>query len=264
MDLAKYSISYLLYNFEHIAQIEDTFSELPNDLLLKILSHDNLNCEEVEEETRNLHIVNRWIRHQDNLPMDMETSGKFLSCAKYGSFTSSDLEVVSTLPFILESKICSAVIRTLILKKQGVTLKACLCGCHRELQSPALHDDGCPNCCSPVTHSSGNAEELKNQDTEVGNRCCCSIASRCLFGAKGSKTTSLENFTFDEDTKEIASMAICIPPEILGLADQLLKAPPRSPPFFPCVVGHVRAAAANSGLVFFSLLNTVNFNIKIY
>ena len=235
-ELSKQSFAYLLYHFDSIAESRALLSQLHIEPLLKLLGHENLNC---EAEFQILQIVDHWISDQSDI-VSVDNILKLFSCVRFKLLSASNMQSMLSLPFIQESAIISKLVSVLTLKLEGyVELKPCRCPCHKR-SNPQLKMEGCQVCRQGGRVMDEDIDHQVHKETSSDRRLreilflspCCSKKTESLI--RPEKTA--------EETNE------CYPPDILDLANELLAKPPRTPPFVPCVVGHLRRAENPSGL----------------
>lgn len=239
-ELSKQSFSYLLYHFDNIVESRELFSQLHVELLLKILGHPNLNC---DDEMQILQLIDRWITDQTNIVPEDEVFQLF-ACTRFKVVKEEDFKTISLLPFVQESKLLSKLVSTVLLKlNTDATLKPCTCHCHGK--GTDLKVEGCKLCSTESIQNVDNQDSDK--DVEEENSCLSTpdfdkFRLREIFRSPccSKKTETL----IDSDKKE--ELSDCIPAGVFDLVDQLLSTSPRTPPFVPCVVGHVRRSENSS------------------
>lgn len=247
-ELSRQSFAYLLYHFDTIAESRELLGQLHVELLIKIVGHPNLNC---ESEIEILHVINRWIADQnDTVPRDSVL--ELFSCVRFKVLSVNDIESVSSLAFIQDSKMLTKLVSILRLKMEGedVELNPCRCHCHNKTSSLHLKMEGCQTCFQSG-QVSDETEVDSDQEVKVKNRSsfCPSAPSDCrlreIFRSPCcSKKAATQSLIHPDDSIEAK---VCYPPDILNLADSLLSTPPRAPPFVPCVVGHTKRKEIPSG-----------------
>lgn len=247
-ELSRQSFAYLLYHFDSISESRELFSQLHAELLVKFLGHPNLSC---ESEVEILRVVNRWISDQSDNVSD-ERILQLFSCARFRVLTVQDLQTASALAFIRESKLLSKVMTAMSLKLEGdVTLKACQCYCHTSKgTSPKLKMEGCQACLligRADDETDVRPDMHRKAVTGKQQQACISTPSDCSLKRifQNSCCTKKKETLIQTDDDE--QVKVCFPPDIVALADELLSTSPRSPPFVPCVVGHLRKSDNPSG-----------------
>lgn len=241
-ELSHQSFAYLLYHFDGIAESRELFSQLHIEPLLKILGHPNLNC---EAEFHILQVVDHWIADQSDIVPE-DNILKLFGCTRFKLLSDSNMQLISSLPFIQESKLLSKLVSVLAVKLEGdVALKPCRCHCHYKGNALQLKMEECQAC-----RQGGKViddDKDSDQDFKIQKEKSCLSTPDCrlrtIFRSPccSKKTETLIGIDQIEEAND------CYPPDVLDLADELLSTPPRAPPFVPCVVGHVRRAEVPSG-----------------
>lgn len=217
----------------------ETFNQLDFELVVKIVDHPNLNC---ENEVQVLSLINRWIYDQ-NCTIPEEKVFKLFSCARFSNLNATDLQTISLLPFVQESKLLSKIVSIFILKAMGeVTFKACRCSCHaKDNNDLKFKVEGCDNCRRNndqivVELDSESDEDLSSEP----KRKRCSTSSRDCRLREFFRYQCCSKKSEQRVEIESENGTACYPPSVLDLVDQLLATPRRVPPFVPCVVAHIR------------------------
>lgn len=249
-ELSRQSLAYLLYHFDNISESRrELFSQLHVELLIKYLGHPNLNC---ESEVDILCVINRWKFDQSDNVSD-EKILKLFSCARFGTLSATDLQTGSALPFIQESKTLSKLMTVIGLRlEEDVTVKACKCCCHSKsgTTSPTqMKTDGC-QACQQSGGDATDADDSHREATPSNNKPITSWVSTrdCRLKRMFRKSCCSKNKETLIESDDDEEVKVCFPLDMINLADELLSTPPRSPPFVPCVVGHVRKPESPSGI----------------
>lgn len=223
LTLRKQSLSYILYNFNQVFEMKDSFLQLPEDLLLKILTHPNLNC---NDDVKIVTIANHWIAENS---MSNDNQFRIFSSIDFNSLSNSDLELIASLQFVKESRDLSDIIEYFQLSEdvRNLNVKPCSCHCHNNSTDTANRNSLCSRCmkCLAENH---NQTKLMVEDDTIN---CCNLT-------QSSSLCCWKDQNVEEKEEEI--QLIYFAPEVLQMSQKLLDKTPRTTPLVPCIVGHLR------------------------
>jgi len=227
--LRKQSFSYILYNFNQIFEIKDSFLQLPENLLLSILSHPNLNC---NDDMKIVEIAHHWLVENS---MSDDNQLKIFSSIDFESLSTSDLELIASFPFVKESRNLSDIIEYFQLSKdvRSLYVKPCPCNCHdHDTSEPVKRSSLCSRCGKCLPEDLRKTSLSFDDDTPL----CCNLTPSSCLPCWNDQNVGEE--------KEEETHLIYFAPEVLKLSKELLDRAPRKTPLVPCIVGHLR----NSGI----------------
>lgn len=224
--LRKQSFAYILYNFNQIFELKDSFLQLSKNLLLAIVAHPNLNC---DNDLKIAEIANHWITENCSI-MSIDNQFKIFSSIHFNSLSDSDLESIASLQFVKESKDLSDIVEYFQLSEdvRSFNVKPCSCHCHNNSTEMACRNSLCSRClkCLP------EIQKRAKLSLDKATLCCNLTPPSCL--------SCWNNQNVEEEPRKEESQLFCFAPEVLRLAKELLEKAPRSTPLVPCIVGHLR------------------------
>ena len=236
--LRKQSFSYILYNFNQIFELKDSFLQLSKNLLLAIVAHPNLNC---DNDLKIAEIANHWITENCSI-MSIDNQFKIFSSINFNSLSDSDLESIASLQFVKESKDLSDIVEYFQLSEdvRSFNVKPCSCHCHNNSTEMACRNSLCSRClkCLP------EIQKRAKLSLDKATLCCNLTPPSCL--------SCWNNQNVEEEPRKEESQLFCFAPEVLRLAKELLEKAPRSTPLVPCIVGHLRHSGMESKPLQFS------------